>query len=92
MKNYVLCEARHNIPNATDGSIFNNTINPLDVNGLEEIAIAKLNGVDEANIYVTGLTVALIAVLNASKITGTKITLWHYNRDTDNYYSQEVKF
>lgn len=29
-----LCEGRHEIPQAVDGSIFGNTIDPLDPNGL----------------------------------------------------------
>ena len=85
-----LCEGRHPIPQATDGAIFGNTLNPLDVNGLEETAFQKLEGVKSLNLYVTGLTVALVAVLNVCRREGILVTLWHYNRDTNSYYPQPV--
>ncbi len=87
-----LCEARHAMPECVKGSIFNNTLDPLDVKGLEAEASAKLASlnVKAVNIYVTGLTVALIAVLNAAKNLEIKVTLYHYNRDTNSYYIQEV--
>lgn len=43
------------------------------------------------NLYVTGLTVALIAVLNATRELNIKVTLWHFDRENGKYYSQEVK-
>ena len=42
------------------------------------------------NLYVTGMTVALIATLNACKGEGVSVTLYHYDRDTGNYFPQEV--
>lgn len=42
------------------------------------------------NIYVTGLTVALISALNVCKKIGVKVVLWHYNNATGEYYNQEV--
>ena len=52
---------------------------------LESLNITKLN------LYVTGLTVALIAVLNATRELGIKVTLWHFDRESGKYYCQEVK-
>ena len=88
--NIELCQGRHEIPNATDGAIFSNTINPLDVHGLEEIAFNKLEGANSVNLYVTGLTVALVAVINVCHREGIMLTLWHYDRDSGNYYPQSV--
>ncbi len=42
------------------------------------------------NLYVTGLTVALIAALNVCREERLKVTLWHYDRDTNTYFPQEV--
>lgn len=42
------------------------------------------------NLYVTGLTVALIAALNVCRLQGISVTLWHYDRETNGYFSQEV--
>lgn len=86
-----LCEGRHSIPKATDGAIFNNELNPLAVEELEAEALCKLEGLETLNLYVTGLTVALVAVLNAAHRLGIKVTLYHFNRENGTYYSQEVK-
>lgn len=42
------------------------------------------------NIYVTGLTVALIAAINAAKEIGASVTLYHFDRETGNYFEQSV--
>ena len=42
------------------------------------------------NLYVTGLTVALISVINAMRDEDVTITLYHYDRETNSYYPQEV--
>ena len=115
--NLCLCQGRHEIPDATDGSIFPQEVNPLDVSHLEfeafnvvwnkcyqhgytkvedsdwdedgatPLAIANVH----INLYVTGLTVALIAFLNAMKMEDVTITLYHFDRETGEYYTQEVK-
>ena len=87
-----LCKARHATP-ATDGAIFETEVNPLDVAGLETEAKSRLESLNikKLSLYVTGLTVALVAVLNVARELNIKVTLWHYDRETENYYSQEVK-
>ena len=42
------------------------------------------------NLYVTGLTVALIAALNVCKENKVDVTLWHYDRESGNYFPQDV--
>lgn len=95
--NLGLCVGRHELP--TDDCIFQEIINPTDTDGLENeakksilkyTAGRKLSGV---NIYVTGLTVALAASVNAIKNINPdcKIVLFHYDRDNGNYYSQPLK-
>ena len=85
-----LCEGRHVIPQAVDGSIFENTLDPLNFQEMEVIATEKLKGLKSLELYVTGLTVALVSVLNICHKENISVTLWHYNRDTASYYSQEV--
>lgn len=41
-------------------------------------------------IYVTGLTVALVAVINVCLRVGISLTLMHFNRATGDYYPQGV--
>lgn len=87
-----LCSGRHNIKEAEDGAIFDVIQDPTDVKGLERCALKKLLDLDirYLNLYVTGLTVALIASLNACKKLDIKVTLWHFDRETSTYFSQEV--
>lgn len=88
-----LCKGRHEIPEAIDGAIFDSEVNPLKVAELEAEAKHKLEklGCKVLNLYVTGLTVALVAVLNACRELGITVWLYHYDRETGSYYSQAVK-
>lgn len=86
-----LCKFRHSIPDAVDGAIFPNTIDPLAVEDLESTAYTVLDGVDSLVLYVTGLSVALVATLNACRDRGITVKLMHYNKDTGTYYPQKVK-
>ena len=87
-----LCEGRHEIPQAVDGAIFDTVINPLDVEGLQTEAYNKLKSLDikDLSLYVTGLTVALVAVLNACRQLNIEVTLHHFDRESGSYYPQKV--
>ena len=124
--NLALFEGRHEIPQATDGSIFRGTIDSSTMKDevmLEELAFSGIwnaayrhhkqyesgflfpsvnwDGEDaeplqldpdlKINIYVTGLTVALIAALNVCRHEGLKVTLYHYDKESGEYFSQEVR-
>ena len=58
-----------------------------DGDGMEPLVLVPGT---EVNLYVTGLTVALIAALNVCRREGLVVTLWHYDRATDGYYPQKV--
>lgn len=90
-KTLALCEGRHEMPAVVEGAIFGNSINPLDVEGLEKVASEKLADVQELTLYVTGLTVALVAVINVCHEKGIKLTLMHFDRVAGNYYQQVIK-
>lgn len=88
-----LCAARHQMPADVVGSVFGNTLDPLDINGLQKTADDFVGSLDKdasLHLYVTGLTVALVAVINACKKAGVKLVLWHFNRDNGDYYPQDV--
>lgn len=90
-KRMELCRGRHEILEAVDGAIFENEIADVTaVKQMEESAMQRLEGVSNLTLYVTGLTVALISVLNACKRLGIKVALMHFDRATGKYYSQEV--
>ncbi len=90
-KNFALCEGRHEMPKEVSGAVFTNTINPLDVEGLEKVASEKLADVQQLTLYVTGLTVALVAVINVCHEKGIELTLMHFDKVAGNYYQQLVK-
>lgn len=85
-----LCAGRHFTP-GVDGNVFDYAVNPLDVEGLENEARFVLRGVTELDLYVTGLTVACVAVINACHERNIQLTLYHFDRDRGCYYPQAVK-
>lgn len=93
-KYFVLCEGRHEMP-TNDGCIFAAINNVTDTEALEAEAFKRLSvlakDVEKINIYVTGLTVALIASLNACRVLNKPVVLWHFDRESNNYFPQEVK-
>ena len=42
------------------------------------------------SLYVTGLSAALVAVINACYKIGVDVSLFHYDRETGDYYHQQV--
>ena len=57
--------------------------------GFVDIEVNKIKDV-HINLYVTGLTVALIAVLNAMSDEDVTITLWHWDKYKKAFYKQDV--
>lgn len=95
-------KGRHPMP--VDAYIFTRDIqNPMDILSIEvdtllctEYALYEC-GINpdkckdvEVHLYVTGLTTVTIAALKVLKKMGLKVVAMHYNRDTDDYVSQEV--
>lgn len=94
-----LCQGRHRIECVED-YIFPQEVNPLDPDGLRESALRKLKEVygaskgnlwgRELHIYVTGLSVALVAALDAALSLALSVTVWHYDRESGEYYPQKL--
>ena len=91
-----LIKGRHEIPQVEGRYIFIEDLNPTDVKEAEGKAysvLARIKAVypdSHINWDVTGLTMALIAVLNAAKRHGMSVTLYHFDRETGEYFPQEV--
>ena len=91
-----LIKGRHEIPQVEGRYIFIEDLDPTDVKEAEGKAYSVLAGIKAVypdkhiDLYVTGLTMALIAVLNASKRHGMSVTLHHFDRETGEYFPQEV--
>lgn len=88
-----LCKGRHEIPEVTE-YVFPQELDPLDIEGMTATAEQFLEDrkARSLTLYVTGLTVACIAVINAARCSryGVSVTLMHYDRVTGTYYPQKV--
>lgn len=89
----ILFNSRHSHP-TVDGleAVFSAEVNPLDFLELDRQAIAffETHSDKSYDIYVTGLTPATVAVIKAAVATLADLTLWHYDRNSDNYVPQRV--
>ena len=84
-----LCRGRHDIPGITS-YIYPSQVDPLDLAGQAATADAALAGVEVLDLYVTGLTVALVTVINHCRQAGISLTLYHFDRESGDYYPQSV--
>lgn len=86
-----LCAGRHTIE-GIQGYIFESIEDVTNIGALFNEAYAKLKELEDGKLelYVTGLTVALIEVLNACKFLNIKVELYHFNRETNSYFKQNV--
>lgn len=84
-----LATGRHDMP--VKESIFDRDIEDVtDVKGMYEIVEKKLEGARDVEVYVTGLTVALGAVISYCIDYLIPLTLYHYDRESDSYYPQVI--
>lgn len=87
---FELCAGRHATP-AQGNAIFENVVeNVFDFVSLRDIVKEKLRCCSELDLYVTGLTPVLIAVLNYCIEYNIQCTLYHFNRDSGEYTPQTV--
>ena len=83
-----LCDGRHAMPEGITSSVYPMSVDPTDI-------VRSCDGKD-INLVVTGLSVALVSVIKAvaacaaDDSAATSLTLWHFNRDTGDYYAQKV--
>ena len=83
-----LCDGRHPLP--CDQFVFDSIDNIFDYKQLRDTAIKVLSDCTDpvVDLYVTGLTTALVEVLAAAKVCGKTIVLWHYDVTNDTYIPQ----
>lgn len=87
-----LVQGRHEISEVKD-YIFTNTLDPADIMGIRSLAQKSLEFLskgDNLTVYVTGLTVALVEVINICHEKGVRLTLMHFDRETGTYFPQDV--
>lgn len=91
----LLCNARHAHEDINDlPAIFPQVIvDPSDTEGMYSVvydAIHETDHSDGIDLYVTGMTVAVGAVVRYCYKNGIALTLWHYDRSKDAYYPQRI--
>lgn len=95
-----LFEKRHPVPSYVKDSIYDideTHTHILDFIKLEELAIAKFlrwrsQGVTSVYVYLSGLTTAAIAVLNAAFKTELYIKFYHYSFMQDEWLPQSIAY
>lgn len=86
---FSLAAGRHDMP--VKESIFDRDIEDVKgVKGMYEIVEKKLKGVRELEVYVTGHTVALGAVISYCIDYLIPLTLYHYDKESNSYYPQVI--
>lgn len=86
---YCLCESRHYMP--VTESIFPHYVDPTDVSGLYAAADEFIpDDCTELTVYVTGLTIAMMAVVEVCVNRGITLTVMHYDRENMIYFPQTV--
>ena len=87
---YGLISGRHAMP--VDEYVFDEIENMFSFFDLEVKALSSIEKTSDLLVlYVTGLTIATVSVLNVAKKLGYKeVVLKHYNRDNGLYESQWV--
>lgn len=85
-----LCDGRHSIPEAVDGSIFPNIVDPTDIPGLKETVSKELEGVKAVTVYVTGMTPAWNQVVKVCLEKHIKLTAMYYDRNTGKYIPDKM--
>lgn len=89
-----LCKSRHDIE-GVHNYVFPQTLDPTNLSEISRICRKKMIALgvkqgDQIDLYVTGLSVALVDVINYCIVNQVQLNLYHYNRDTGTYYKQVV--
>lgn len=90
-----LCDSRHDNPIANQGGLFPRCLmNPMDVLGMENILMRKIEDVyicpNTMFCVVTGMTTALVALINVCARKHIRLVLLHYDIVHDAYHMQVV--
>ena len=86
---FILFDGRHFTPDLPP--VFANVSDPLDFSALQEQADKVIGqAADVVYVYVTGLTAATVACINAARRYRKTIWLCHYDKCSMRYKRQEV--
>ena len=87
-------EGRHEIKNI-DGYVLHAVDNVTDLKGIETAVNAsldeRLQGYDKLALYVTGLTSVILAVVKYCYAHDIKLSCYHFDRESNDYFEQIIK-
>ena len=83
-----LIRGRHNLP--VDKYIFDEVTDIFDFSSMSKQVHDAIKDYSDVQLYVTGLTPALIEVVNYCIIKNVNLTLFHYDMKTDKFVPQIV--
>ena len=86
-----LFKYRHSMPKEASESVFKAVRDPTDLNLLMDQAHNALQDCSELKLYVTGLSTALVTVINYCIFNSIPLTLMHHDRKTNTYFPQTVR-
>lgn len=85
---------RHEI-NGIDGYVLLSVDNVTDLENIEKNVYANLNsrlqGYDKLDLYVTGLTSVVLAVVKYCYEHNIKLSYYHFDRDSNDYFEQVIR-
>lgn len=84
-----MVKGRHEMP-VTD-YIFDIDIEDVfDFKWMQETIHFKLKNVDSLNLYVSGLTVVLVEIINYCIFNNISLTLYHFDRESNGWVAQKT--
>ena len=93
----MVVKGRHRIINNQKQEItdfvFDEIVDVRNIDEMQAIADSKIASIssNRVHLYITGLTVAVITVINAVIKYNKEIVFWHYDRETETYYPQRLE-
>ena len=90
MKIMSLFEGRHCMPDCVEAPILHNIHDITDINLMERQCRKSLKNCTELILFVTGLTPALVTVINYCVSKEIPCTLMNYDRTTGRYFRQDI--
>lgn len=84
-----LCSSRHEMP--VDKFLFPEELDPTNFKAMANMAFDAIpKDADRLEVYITGLTAAILAVVDVCERRKIDLIAYHYNRETGEYLPQTV--
>ena len=92
MRKKIMClfEGRHEMPPYVEGAVLRNIHDITDLEKMSNQCHESLQDCNDLVQFVTGLTPALVSVVNYCTFNHIPLTLMHWNRVTNSYFKQTV--